>query len=404
MSKHGKGEITTVTELLNAKPGDKIACGGGLLLDVSPKGKKTFRLRYKIGSKQAIYTIGSFSNEKDKPGTYTLSDARAERNRLKEKIASGYNPSLERKKDKLALNERIDNSFEAVTRRWYEYKKGKRSDTTNKSNLQRFERHAFKVLGFMPIAEINAAHLYTFFENISHLSATARKVSKEMKQIFSFGIRHGLIKRNPISDIVMRDILGESKEENLPHLIESELPTFFEAVYSKEHSYVPLLGLHIAAITFVRHKTLRNLKWEYFDFDNQQLIIPPELMKIKKPHIIPMPTQLLKVLDKLKAINGNSELLFPSYGKEGIISEHPILKIIHRAGYKGKMCVHGWRHTFSTIANESMKFNPDAIEIQQHHAITSNVRAVYNKAQYLDERTKLMQWWGGKLEGLGARF
>ena len=73
------------------------------------------------------------------------------------------------------------------------------------------------------------------------------------------------------------------------------------------------------------------------------------------------------------------------------------MAVIKRSGYAGRMTTHGFRSLFSTVLNESNLFNSDAIERQLAHIPQNRIRAAYNRAQYWDERVKIMEWYGIKV-------
>ncbi len=400
-----KGQITRDIELKKAKSGDKLACGGGLVFDVSEAGTKVFRFRYRYGNKPFLYTIGRYGSAE---GEFTLQEARFERDRLKRLIKSGVNPSLEKKKEKMKLLDKVGDNVESIVRDWFKTQDGKRSADTNEKNLKRFEKHIFPRIGYMPIQDIETSHLYAVFEHISDKPNTCKKIKEDLRRAFKKAIFLKKIKHNPVSEIELKEIVQKKAENNMAFLEEKELPKFFKAVY-KNNSLTNQLGLlpfHFSMLTALRPSNVREMKWEYIDLANNEIAIPPENMKVSKPHIVPISKQLRKVIESASELKQQSDYVFPSSGKSGHISEHASMNIIRNAGYKGKMTMHGWRHCFSTIANESQEFSSDAIEVHLHHSTKSSnkIRATYNKAEYMDERIRLVQWWGDKLESLGAKF
>ena len=145
--------------------------------------------------------------------------------------------------------------------------------------------------------------------------------------------------------------------------------------------------------SFVRTGELRFAKWGEFDLSAKEWIIPADRMKMKEEHIVPLTTQTLDLLEQIREYNGNREFVFASPQRpKQAISENAIINCIYRMGSKGKTTGHGFRSTASTILNES-NFNPDAIERQLAHAERNQVRAAYNRGEYLDERRTIMQWW-----------
>lgn len=152
---------------------------------------------------------------------------------------------------------------------------------------------------------------------------------------------------------------------------------------------------------FVRSGELRAAKWNEFDFDGKLWMIPAERMKMRRPHVVPLSTQVVSILDELKAVGGKYDLLFPGFlSKTKCITDMALLGGLRRIGYgKEKMTVHGFRAMASTILNEQ-GYRPDVIEMQLAHKCGNDVRAAYNHAQYLDERRTMMQEWADYLDML----
>jgi integrase len=162
------------------------------------------------------------------------------------------------------------------------------------------------------------------------------------------------------------------------------------------------LALQLLAETFVRTSELIGALWEEFDTEAALWVIPAGRMKMKTEHIVPLSRQALDILEQLRAIGGGSRFLFPGRNRDKPISNNTMLYALYRLGYKGKMTGHGFRAVASTIMNESGLFRPDVIERQLAHCERDEVRGAYNRAEYLPERRKLMQWWADHLASIQA--
>jgi integrase len=149
---------------------------------------------------------------------------------------------------------------------------------------------------------------------------------------------------------------------------------------------------------------LSQARWEGIDFDNALWTIPPEHRKLQEkfkttvpPHLVPLSSRAIAVLRSMEEISGGREHIFPiRNGPRRPMSPETLRRAVHRMGYRGKADVHAFRATASTILNEA-GFNPDAIERQLSHVETNKVRAAYNRAEYMEERVKMMEWWGNLL-------
>jgi integrase len=151
------------------------------------------------------------------------------------------------------------------------------------------------------------------------------------------------------------------------------------------------------AATFVRTSELIGARWAEFDMEAAIWVIPAERMKMKTEHLVPLSHQAIAILEAIKPIAGNSQFVFPGRNRDKPISNNTMLFALYRMGYKGKMTGHGFRAVASSIMYES-GFNPDVIERQLSHCEKDEVRDAYNRAEYLTDRRKLMQWWGNYLD------
>ena len=156
---------------------------------------------------------------------------------------------------------------------------------------------------------------------------------------------------------------------------------------------------------FVRTSELRFAVWGEIDLDKTNPIwkIPSDRMKMKRPHYIPLVPQTVQLLDEVRELTDDGELVFPSQkNPRKAMSENTLLYAIYRMGYHKRATVHGFRSTASTILNESRKWHPDVIERQLAHVEGNKVRAAYNHAEYLDERREMMQWWADYLDKISV--
>ncbi len=132
--------------------------------------------------------------------------------------------------------------------------------------------------------------------------------------------------------------------------------------------------------------------------------LPAEKMKMRRPHIVPLASQVVSLLEKQRELTGGGRYVFPSprcYTGSRPMSDAALVAAMRAMGYEqSEVCAHGFRHTASTALNESGLWSADAIERQLAHAETNRIRGTYNMAQYLDERRRMMQWYADYLDGL----
>ena len=182
-----------------------------------------------------------------------------------------------------------------------------------------------------------------------------------------------------------------------------ELPGLLRAIatYDETGDKQTRLALQLLALTFVRTNELIGAEWNEFDLDHALWIIPARRMKMKTEHVVPLSRQALTILADLKELSGGSRFLLPGRNQNKSISNNTMLFALYRLGYKGKMTGHGFRAVASTILNET-GFQPDVIERQLAHSERNAIRGAYNRAEYLAERKRMMQYWADHLAKLQA--
>lgn len=260
----------------------------------------------------------------------------------------------------------------------------------------------FKIIGYKAINEIKAPELLLALKEIEKRGAIdiAHRVMQTSGQIFRYAIATGRAEHDISADL--KGALKTRKKQHFKSLPEKELPEFLSKleIYDSEYQgdKITKLSFKLLINTFLRTTEIRGARWDEFNFDKKEWRIPAERMKMKDEHIVPLSKQSLKIIEQIKPITGNRELLFPNVNNANKpISENTLLYALYRMGYRGRTTTHGFRATASTILHEN-RFPSDIIEIQLSHAERNQVKASYNFAKYLPERHKMMQWWSDYIE------
>ena len=215
-------------------------------------------------------------------------------------------------------------------------------------------------------------------------------------QIFMYAIATGRVERNPVPDL--RGALKVPVVKHHSFLKANELPHYLKRLESYDGSSQTKLALRFLLLTFVRTNELRGAQWSEIDWDKSEWRIPPERMKMRELHIVPLSRQAVGVLRELQRHSGNRQYVFPNeHNSATFMSENTMLFALYRMGYHSRTTGHGFRSTASTILNEH-GFRADVIERQLAHSERNSVRAAYNHAEYLPERRKMMQWWADHLD------
>lgn len=226
----------------------------------------------------------------------------------------------------------------------------------------------------------------------------AKKVRQRCSEVFRYAIVTGRAEYNPAADLTSAMSGHESK--HYPFLTVEELPDFFKALSGYTGSPLVVLAARLLILTGVRTGELRGACWSEFDFEKAVWEIPAERMKMKRPHLVPLSTQALEIVQQLKVMSGQYPLVFPGRNDpRKTMSEASINQVFKRIGYTGKVTGHGFRHTMSTILHEE-GFNTAWIETQLAHVDKNAIRGTYNHAQYLDGRLEMMQWYADYIDKL----
>ncbi|MBN3065353.1 tyrosine-type recombinase/integrase [Pectobacterium aquaticum] len=389
----------TDVKVRSAKPEDKaykLTDGEGMHLMVHPNGSKYWRLQYRFDGKQKTLALGVYPE-------ITLSEARQRRDEAKRQIATGTDPSEQKKVDKQLRQTLVDNTFKAIALEWHEYKRPNWSKGYAEDLMEAFENDIFPDIGKRPVAEIKPLEMLTSLRKLEKRGVLdkLRKIRQACNQVFRYAIVTGRAENNPASELA--SALPPPKSTHYPHLLPDELPDFLRALSTYSGSKVTQLATRILMLTGVRTIELRQAEWKEFDFEKQLWEVPKERMKMRRPHLVPLSDQVIDALQQLHTVTGRYNLVFP--GRNDItkpMSEASINQVLKRIGYHGKATGHGFRHTMSTILHEQ-GYNTAWIELQLAHVDKNTIRGTYNHAQYLEQRRGMLQWYGDFVDGLAAR-
>ena len=367
----------------------------GLYFRVKPNGQKSWELRYKKpDGKWSWLGLGGYPEVSGALARQKAAELRAD-------AAEGKNPIAAKKARKAAVIKATNDTFEALAREWHTSRLGGWDVGTAKRVLGALERHVFPSLGKRPYVSILSMEwmeLLRALERQGILEQMSR-VRAYCKDIYDLARVTGRAMNNPLEGV--HKFLSSGKAVNYAHVSQEELPALLRAIQSYPHAKDVQLGLRLLTLMAVRPSELREAHWAEFDFDEQLWTVPVERKGRKKgrEHIVPLCNQAITALTELRQITGAYPLLFPGRSdRTKPRSDTVFLMALRRLGYEGRQTGHGFRHIASTILNEH-GFQADHIEAQLSHK-APGVRGIYNKAQYLEQRTTMMQWYADHLDEL----
>jgi integrase len=387
------------TAIRNAKPQDKpfkMYDAGGLFLIVTPAGGKWWRFKYRFGGKEKLLSLGTY------PDT-GLKDARGKREDARKLIAQGIDPSAQRQAVKASMATAPD-SFEVVTREWFDKHISNLAPAYSKKVRALFERQIFPVFGAKPITEVEPTDVLSAARHVEQTGAieTSHRLIQVCGQVFRYAIATGRAKYDVSTGL--HAALPKVSVKHMATLTDKKrIGQLLRAIDAYGGFFPVRCALRLAPLLFVRPGELQKAEWAEFDLDAAEWQLPASKMKMRQRHIVPLSRQALSILRELKPYTGQGRYLFPSIRTNSKpISIESMLVAIRSMGFtKDEMTMHGFRGMASTLLNE-MGYNRDWIERQLAHGERDHVRAAYNYAEHLPERRRMMQEWADYLDGLRA--
>lgn len=293
-------------------------------------------------------------------------------------------------------------AFAAAAERWLDLKLPSLDSIPNQRTVEQSVRtYAIPLLGHKKLTEITRADLVAVVRKIAEAGKieTAQRVGQRLCKIFDLAVDSGDMESHPAADLAR--VLPSRKRSRMPALKPAELPKLLVDIHSYSEP-MTRAGLLLLAHTFTRTTELIGARWDEVR-DPETWVVPEDRMKRRLPHVVPLSPQVRAILEDVRMLgDGSRYFLASSVNPMSGLSSNTLLYALYRLGYRGRMSGHGFRAIASTVLNESKLFHPDAIERQLAHGETDAVRAAYHRAEYLDERRKMMDWWSQYLESLAA--
>jgi len=409
----------------------RIAIGGGLLLEVSSNGAKTWRLRYRLDDKPKMLWVGTFGSENDQDrNIYTLAGAVAKAEELKNQIKKGIDPKREQEKIKEQAKQERQNTFETIGIEWLEVWKKERNGKAE-STIQRTERLLFDWLctgvGSYPITDLSAPIVGRALlaraeslnaQNNESLSyyPTIEKAVGVAKAVFEHALICEYIEphQNPSPYLLKfierqpKKTLTAYKEKSHPAITKpDEFSVFLKVLWhdaTTRRSAVVSAALRLSCYLFVRQGELRFMRWDELDVEARQIAIPEnkEGKKTDSAFIVPLADQALEIIQSLRPLTGHTPYIFTCQ-KNTPLSENTISKIFRiDLGYRDRQDPHGLRASARTMLDERLGYPPQVIEVQLDHAPKETHGKAYNRTKYLSQRREMMQAWADYVDHLVA--
>ncbi len=394
----------------SAKP-FKVSDSHGLYLLVNPGGSRLWYLKYRVNGKESRLGLGAYPD-------VSLAYARQQRDGIRKLLTQNINPSQQRIAEKAARSP--EKTFKHVALSWH---KSNRTWSENHASrlLASMNNHIFPVIGHLPVAELKPRHFIDLLKGIEQkgLLEVAARTRQHMYNIMRHAVHQGMIESNPASNL--EGIIAAPVKRHYPALPLERLPELLSRIdgYHQGRELTRLavsLTLHV----FIRSSELRFARWTEISFRNKIWTIPATRepipgvrysdrgTKMRTPHIVPLSHQSIDILKQIREISGDQELLFPSIRNPSRpMSENTVNKALRLMEYNTKedVCGHGFRAMACSALVESGLWSLDAVERQMSHQERNSVRAAYiHKAEHLEARKAMMQWWSDYLDRCREEF
>lgn len=391
----------TDREIRSVRPNDKLiklSDGGGLQLWATPDEAKRWRLAYRHNGKQKTLALGVY------PET-SLRQARKAREDAKRLLNSGQDPALLRKLDKAAKAKASANTFNALADELLEKKRLERKASRTFDKVEWLLNLARPDLGERPIVQITAPEILRVLKVVEARGRleSANRLRATIGQVFRFAVATGRADMDPTA--ALRGAIASPLVKHRAAIVEPKaFGGLLRAIAGYEGAPETKAALELMALTFARPGEIRAAEWTEFDLDGAVWSIPAAKMKMRRPHRIPLAPRAVALLRELHRLTGNGRFVFPSsWSRERCMSENTLNAALRRLGFtKDEMTAHGFRSSASSMLNECGLWHPDAIERQLAHVDNDSVRRAYARADYWDERVRMMNWWAERCEAMQA--
>ena len=397
----------TDIKVRTAKPTDKqykLTDGSGMHLLVHPNGSKYWRLQYRFGGKQKMLALGVYPE-------VSLADARARRDEARKLLANSIDPGDKKKNDKVEQEEA--RTFEQLAIEWHATNK-KWSEEHSRRVLKSLEDNLFPAIGKRNIAELKTRDLLAPIKAVemSGRLEIASRLQQRTTAIMRYAVQSGLLDYNPAQE--MAGAVASSNRQHRPALELRRTPELLQRIDSYTGRPLTRLAVELTLLVFIRSSELRFARWSEIDFETSMWTIPAEReaiegikhsqrgSKMRTPHLVPLSRQALAILKQVHKLSGDRDFVFiGDHDHRKPMSENTVNKALRVMGYDTKIevCGHGFRTMACSSLIESGLWSRDAVERQMSHMERNSVRAAYiHKAEHLDERRLMLQWWADFLD------
>lgn len=380
----------------SAKPKDKeysLSDGDGLYLRVRKSGTKQWIFNYyhPITKKKKNISYGSYPD-------ITLAKARSLAENDRKLLKNKQCPKEVKDSIHLQALKEYETTFESVAAEWLALHEKKVAPTTYKKIHRYFEKDVLPFIGKYPVTQITAPLGISIIKKVSGRGSyeIARKVSRAMNQVMNYAVNTGYVPHNPL--IGIKEAIPYTQVQNRPTIAVDEITELMTALRYSSAKVTTRCLIEFQLHTMTRPREAAEARWSEISLDNMLWVIPASRMKMGREHKIPLTKQVVELLEVMRPFSGNREYVFPSHNKpKSPVNAQTANKALRDMGFTGRLVAHGLRALASTTLNE-YEFDDDVIETALAHGDQNKIRKAYNRAEYLEKRRLMMQWWSNRIE------
>jgi integrase len=350
-----------------------------------------FNYRHPVTKNRINMALGSYPE-------VSLAQARKKTVEARELLAQGIDPKAQRNELQEAKRAETEHTFENVATAWFELKKDSVTPAYAEDIWRSLTLHVFPSMKSTPLSEVSAPMVIKLLRPIEAKGSleTVKRVSQRLNEIMTYGVNSGMIFANPLSGI--RAVFKKPKKENMAALPPDELPELMMEIANASIKRTTRCLIEWQLHTMTRPAEAATTRWADIDFDKRIWTIPPERMKKRRPHTIPLTEHALSLLETLKSHSGHRDYVFPSDSNPRTHANSQTANMaLKRMGFQDRLVSHGMRSMASTILNEH-GWDPELIEVALAHVDKDEVRSAYNRADYIERRRPMMAWWSEHIQ------
>src|SRR5690554_3975603 len=386
----------TEAKIKNAKAQEKdyvMGDGNGLQMRIRINGSKLWNFNYyhPVTKKRLNLGLGPYPE-------VSLAQARKLTVEARELIARGIDPKDHRDQIRQQEKAAVEHTLEKVAQAWFDLKRESVTAAYAEDIWRSLDLHILPELGRTPISKITAPKVIDLLRPIETKGSleTVKRLSQRLNEIMTYAVNSGLIHANPLSGI--RAVFKKPKKQHMPALRPDELPELMVALANASIKRTTRALIEWQLHTMTRPAKAATTRWADIDLIKRTWTIPAERMKKRRPHTIPLTDHALAIPEAVKPYSGHREYVFPAdRNPRDHCNSQTANMALKRMGFAGRLVSHGMRSIASTTLNEQ-GFEPELIEVALAHVDKDEVRSAYNRADYVERRRPMMEWWSKHIQ------